>query len=338
MAYFLVFGILVLKYALKSRNYPEKSCHPAYFKNEVLIALLFFFIVAGYPFFFNQFTDDPLVKAGVYFHLWNSITINLICWQVYFFIAQRNNKKNKTEMTHEQWKERFLEIHSSRNHVVSDLKRKLSHLIPPALVIGMYYLGPVFAPYLSEFNWTAKLFSIYGAMAFGFHYLFVMIIADLTRLNKFHKLGEFAREWCEDALHPSEIHTFTSANTMMLAFVPFYFSPITIAFTVVAVAPLSDGMASVIGKSLGKKRNSKSPKTLEGYLAGFITAYLVVIFMGTIIPHEGVSTMLLHIMALVAAFGILMVDVYSSDISDNFLNSLVTGSLLWVIYFVFVVM
>ena len=75
-------------YAFKTKNNPEKVGHPEFFKNEILISLMFWFLVVAYPFIFDNYMDT-IVKHQVYFHIWDSFTVHYIVWQIYFLSRQK---------------------------------------------------------------------------------------------------------------------------------------------------------------------------------------------------------------------------------------------------------
>ena len=332
--YFLGFGLLAIYYAFKSRNYPAKKDFPKYFKNEIIIGIMFIFLAIVYPFIFPNYVPNEYILVQIYFHVWDSLTVHMLAWQVHLFFAERNNIKYNRVMSSEDWKAKIRKAY--QDNLKSDVKRKLMHLIPPVLVIGMYYIGPLVEPYTIVYGWNAQIVTIYCVIIFGFHWLFLMMIFDNYRLMKFHKLGEFARGWAEDQIHPSELETYTSANLMMLAYIPFYFSPLSIVFTVVALSAISDAAASIVGKAIGKKRNPNSPKTIEGYVAGLVATYLTVVGMLALVPLEGATMALIQAMAIGAAFGFLLVDYFAKEISDNFLNPMVCGLIIWAVYLLFI--
>ncbi len=332
--YFLFFGVLTLYYALSSRNRPEKKNHPEYFKNEILISCMFWFLVVAYPFIFNNYMEE-YVKNQVYFHIWNSLTVHFIVWQIHLYFAGRNNKKYNRYMPYEEFKKHIAEVNEKRKDTLSNIKRKSLHLIPPSIVLGMYAIGLALDPYLQPVNWNWRVFTVFMAFTVSIHFMFVGLIADLYRLMNFNRLGIFARGILEDTIKPNEMDTFTSANSMMLAAIPLYFAPLYITFTAIAIAAISDALASIVGKSIGKKRNPNSPKTIEGYVAGTFSAYLIAIGMSYILPLPGANTELIRMMALAAAFGYLLVDYFVKHVHDNFCNPLVCGGLMWLTYLIF---
>lgn len=333
--YFAFFGTITMYYAFKTKNNPEKVGHPEFFKNEILISLMFWFLVVAYPFIFDNYMDT-IVKHQVYFHIWDSLTVHYIVWQIYFLFAARNNKKHNRYMPYEDFKKHIYEVNEKRSDNLSNIKRKLLHLIPPSILLGMYAIGLALDPMLQPVGWNWQIFTIFMGFTVSIHFMFVGLIADLYRLLNFNKLGKFGRDIIEDTIRPKEMDTLTSANAMMLSMIPLFFAPMFILFSAVAIASIADAMASIIGKAFGKIRNPNSPKTIEGYAAGTITSFLIVIGMSYIVPLEGANMGLIVILAVCGALGYLLVDIKTVHIHDNLLCPFVSGGLMWLAYIIFV--
>nr|WP_245250281.1 diacylglycerol/polyprenol kinase family protein [Thermococcus stetteri] len=93
------------------------------------------------------------------------------------------------------------------------------------------------------------------------------------------------------------------------SFIVVYFFPMKVAVGAITVATLGDALAAIIGKSLGRHRFSNG-KSLEGSLAYFITALLVLIPLMGLIP------------SLVGAAVGTLVEFYNLPPDDNFSNQL----------------
>ena len=230
-------------------------------------------------------------------------------------------------MPYEDFKKHIYEVNEKRSDNLSNIKRKLLHLIPPSILLGMYGIGLALDPMLQPVGWNWQIFTIFMGFTVSIHFMFVGLIADLYRLLNFNKLGKFGRDIIEDTIRPKEMDTLTSANAMMLSMIPLFFAPMFILFSAVAIASIADAMASIIGKAFGKIRNPNSPKTIEGYAAGTITSFLIVIGMSYIVPLEGANMGLIVILAVCGALGYLLVDIKTVHIHDNLLCPFVSGGL-----------
>ncbi|MHA1340733.1 MAG: hypothetical protein ACTSO2_12225 [Promethearchaeota archaeon] len=332
--YFIGFGAINIYYAFLSKNHPEKKGNKKYFINEVATGGLFLMLAALHPFLWNAIAPNEWVKDQLYFHLWDTLTWQLIGCTIYIFFARRNNIKKKRTISYEDWKKIQIEKYNAidQTSLKADVKRKLQHLLPGATIIGFYYLAIAFQDKLYAINWTIMTGTLYFTAAIGITFALLMNIFDLLRLMKWDYLGKFARTWADGALHPNELNTVTSAAIMVLAFVPFFILPEKqFLFAVCLIAGIADAMACIIGKKFGSIRSKKTNKTLEGYLAGSISTYLLVLLTNLMIPF-GVSIYGVHLIALSAAIGFFCVDYFSKYLSDNILNSFVCGSLMYLTF------
>ena len=329
--YFIIFGSINLFYTIKSRK--KKKQLSGIIINEILVAIGFFVLAIIYPFLFNFV--DVLIRQMLYFHLWDSLTVHIFCWKIYLFFAKRNNKKHNREMNYEQWKEHFLEKYSEISEFKKDTKRKLAHFYPALVIIGFYLLGFGLKPFIIIYGIDSLTFSKYWQLTIAIHFLWTMNIADLLRLNNFKKLGKFATRWFEDSLRPSELETFAQGSIMILSWIPFFLADIQILLAIVLISSIGDGITSIIGIKFGRITIKGTKKKLEGTIAGMITTYLIVIIINLILPFQGLKGIEIHLIALLAAIGFGLVDIFSRKITDNFLNPVVTGSIIWILLIIF---
>ncbi|WP_147664736.1 hypothetical protein DSAG12_04560 [Promethearchaeum syntrophicum] len=238
-------------------------------------------------------------------------------------------------MNYVQWKEHFLDKYSEMGEFKKDTKRKLAHFYPAIIIIGCYFLGEVLESFTIIYGIDSQSFSKYWQLAIAIHFLWMINIADLFRLNKFEKLGKFATRWFDNSLRPTELDTFAQGSIMILSWIPFFLADIQILLAIVLISSISDGITSIIGIKFGKTIIRGTTKKLEGTIAGTITTYLIVIFINLFLPFQGLINLELQIIALSAAIGFALVDIFSRKITDNFLNPIVTGSILWILLLIF---
>nr|QEE17853.1 hypothetical protein DSAG12_03691 [Candidatus Prometheoarchaeum syntrophicum] len=332
--YFIIFGSINLLYTIKSRNSHLKKKIKGFLINEILVAVGYYILAIIYPFLFN-FVENTSIEQMLYFHLWDSLTVHFFCWKIYLYFAKRNNRKYKREMNYVQWKEHFLDKYSEMGEFKKDTKRKLAHFYPAIIIIGCYFLGEVLESFTIIYGIDSQSFSKYWQLAIAIHFLWMINIADLFRLNKFEKLGKFATRWFDNSLRPTELDTFAQGSIMILSWIPFFLADIQILLAIVLISSISDGITSIIGIKFGKTIIRGTTKKLEGTIAGTITTYLIVIFINLFLPFQGLINLELQIIALSAAIGFALVDIFSRKITDNFLNPIVTGSILWILLLIF---
>ena len=160
-------------------------------------------------------------------------------------------------------------------------------------------------------------------------------IEDLARLTKFYMLPNWARKWLL-AMRPREANTFIASTPLVLAFVPFLFTPFPILAAVALIATVADAAACLVGKKYGTHAlKKKSNKTMEGFLAGgvctFLIVLLIMILFNTLMP---VNLDKILFMAIISTLLFLAVDYFSVNISDNILNPVLTGISMWLIYII----
>ncbi|MBD3351890.1 MAG: hypothetical protein GF364_10430 [Candidatus Lokiarchaeota archaeon] len=333
--YFIVCGILVLKYALKTRNNAEKQDHPEYFKNEVLIALLLFFNAAIYPFLFNNIVPEPNLTRQIYFFVGLEALINLIVWIILIPLWKFENFifwkyiVKKPHRTYESWKEKIRKNWNDSG--LRDFIRKLIHFAYIFLVLFFWYQ---FEDNPLGGGWTSASSAVYYQANVLYGFTIVMVLFDILRLTHWKVFGAFARIWAESCIKPSELDTFNSASPMLLTILPFIYFGHDIFYCVILIASVSDAMASIIGKNFGKKK-VRNNKTRAGFIAGAVSTYIIVILIDVLSPFPGISTLEVHVMAAITAIGFCLVDMFVEDLTDNFANPLVCGLILVLTNFIF---
>lgn len=332
--YFTIFAFINITYTIKSKNSPLKQNISGFFINELLVGIGFLILAVIYPFSF-KFVNDPSVKQLIYFHLWDSLTVHIFCWKIYLYFAQQNNKKYNREMNYEQWKEYFLKKNSKSSEFKKDFKRKLAHFYPALVIIGIYGLSIAIEPFTIKYGIDSLTFSQYWQFAIAIHFLWMINIADLFRLNDFQKLGKFATRWFENSLRPSELNTFAQGSIMILSWFPFFLTNIQILLDIVLISSISDGITSIIGIKFGKISIGRTNKKLEGTIVGTVITYLIIILINLILPFQGLNNLEVHVIAILTALSFGFVDIFGKKITDNFLNPVITGIILWSMFNLF---
>ena len=68
-----------------------------------------------------------------------------------------------------------------------------------------------------------------------------------------------------------------------------------------------------------------------------ITTYACVLFCNWLVPLPNANALVIQALAIGATATFLLVDIYAKHISDNFLNPVCCGFLMWVLYLLFVI-
>jgi dolichol kinase len=330
---FALFGCFVLLYSFKSRNDPEKKGHVEYFINDFLVGGLLIALAFCLGNLFDNYVQDPRIRAQIYFHLWNSVNVNFIAFSIHLLISGYNARRVGYHKTYEQFKAE--QKRNYKDDLQSDLQRKWLHILPIILSIILMIGGKILDPLMHSVGWTGLLLMSYGIFAVGIHFLIILVESDLIRLRKFNLFGRWAHQWMEKAIRPNELNTLVSGDLIILSIFPFFMNSVSLFLCALWITGLSDAMASIVGKTLGRNKIGKGPKTYQGLLAGIGTTYAIVLIINSLFPFAGASFLQINMMALAAAIGFGLVDVFVKKIPDNFMNPMVCGGLIWLVYILF---
>jgi dolichol kinase len=334
-----LFSIYTFYYTLKNR---KEKLEKHLFTNELLIGFLL--LLAGVLFPFMIQSHSPNLSQSTLDFLWiftsSILTIEMV---VLMYIIMKNliiSKKNPSIMAKRDYTEFCKEIKENRVYdLKSDIGRKLLHLFTVFVIFFFWILGiilenlGIFSPYGGL---DAYSFAYWLTITIGFAFVIMFQIADLTRLNCFYSIPNWARNWYCKSMKDDEIETFVASTPMVLSFVPFIFLPFPLFATIALITAGADGAAAVIGMKFGNhKFNSNSKKTIEGYIAGGVSTFLIVIVMyiifQDILDYDFIRALW---MAIVATVIFLLVDAFTRNLCDNMLNPLLIGLGLFIIYII----
>ncbi|MHA1791561.1 MAG: hypothetical protein ACTSVI_02885 [Promethearchaeota archaeon] len=237
--------------------------------------------------------------------------------------------------------------------------RKAFHLAGLLLILSYYVVGPLLAPIISDaiiasgdaytviwgsldhvviFASTKQMGVSLTLFALSATLILVACV-DVARvlageqyslINIIEKkAGKILREKEKGSPGPQLYITLSALMAWVIGLLvdPFINDALNLAVGAVIIATLADGAAAVIGKNFGKhviKRPYGQIKTVEGLIAGAITAFLVAW------PFTGI------LYALIGAGLFFMIDLLSPPISDNVINSVILMSVFSLIAMSFV--
>ena len=339
---YLTSSIILIGYSLTTLIYVISNWRDKVKKglvaNELAIVLLFFLAGILFPYMYQYHSTSMPFETLSFLWLITSIIfiIEMGCLFIILIYNTIISKKNPHLMAERDYRKYCEEFNQNWNDdLKSERGRKLLHLFTSFIIFIFWGLGTILdifgileKIYLDNYSFSYMLIVITG-----FAFIFMFQIADLARLNKFYMLPNWARKWYLN-MRQEEQETFLAATPLVLSFVPFIFAPFPIFAAVALIATGADAMACIIGKKYGKhslRKNSK--KTIEGFLAGGITTFLIVNAIFNLyhawMPIHHIKIIL---MALIATIMFLFVDMFTKYISDNILNPILTGLGMWIIY------
>ncbi|MFW9950457.1 MAG: hypothetical protein ACFFKA_10085 [Candidatus Thorarchaeota archaeon] len=318
----------------------KKKIDKRLFLNELTLVLLFFISGFLYPFMYQSHSDSiSILTLNV---LWAiSSFIFIVEMVVWGFVLRYNasiSKRNPKIMAQRDYNDYIQQVYARWDESIkSEFGRKILHLFTCSVIFIFWTLGTIleFNGFLSLFGLDNYSFSHWLIVTTGFVFVFMFQIADLVRLNRYYMLPNWARKWYL-SMRPEETETFIASTPLVLSFVPFIFTPFPIFGAVAIITTGADALACIIGKKYGThqlRKNSK--KTLEGFLAGGISTFIVVIVILNLYYYlMPVAIIKIYLMALSSSGMFLIIDYFSISISDNVLNPLLTGLVMWIIYII----
>lgn len=323
-SYLFLFAIAILFYIfkiIKNSNLKEKWDLVI---NEIILCFLFFFLSALFPSIMT-FEPDSYTRSLYYFHMWDSLSVNFLCWYFYIYFAQKNNIKKHRVLKYPEWKELFLSIQENVDHSFHNLKRKLMHFLTPLGLILSYVLIQLSQKFITFSNPSSKSFLVFCWLVVFLHLLWVFTIADLLRLSKFEYLGRFATRWFENSLKNTELVKFTTAPILVATWIPFFINAPSTVFLIVCISTISDAVASIFGKKYPIKRFAFNQKSLGGYVAGIFTTIVSIIVTYFLFGFNFKPNLSIFSFIAIISLLYLLIDIISIKISDNFLNSAIIG-------------
>jgi dolichol kinase len=332
---FITYSVLSLIYTLKNREIKKKNDD---FINEILIALLLLVAGALFPFIY-QFQSPDLPQTTLNF-MWFFTSIVFIIemgiWMMMLCYNGRIAKKDPEIMAERDYAKYCENI--NKNYV-DDLKvevtRKTLHLFTSFVIFFLWILGLILDDIgvLAKWSLDNYSFSYWLIVTVGFGFVIMFQIGDLTRLNKFYMLPKWSKKWYL-GMRQEEQCTFIASTPLVLSFIPFLFVPFPIFGAVALITTGADAIACIIGKKYGKHSLRKnSNKTIEGFIAGGVSTFLIVLIISILFhPWMPITVHKIFLMALIATFIFLVIDRFARNISDNILNPFLTGFGIWLIF------
>ena len=331
---FIGYSVLTFIYVIKNRDEKIKN---HLFLNEILIVILF--LTAGLLFPFMIQYHSPYLPLESLSFLWLVTSliflIEMSVWITTILYNGMISKKNPEIMAERDYNNYRVKV---TDRWIDDFKsefgRKFLHLFTTFVILFFWSLGTILENLgiLSLFNLDNYSFSLWLIITIGFGFVIMFQIADLARLNKFYMLPKWAKRWFL-SMRPEELNTFVASTPMVLSLVPFIFAPFPILAAVALITTGADAAACLVGKKYGSHSLKKdSNKTIEGFITGGVTSFLIVVIVMNIyrvwIP---VSLIKILFMAIISTVLFLLVDFFANYISDNILNPILTGFGMWLI-------
>ncbi|TXT60034.1 MAG: conserved membrane protein of unknown function [Promethearchaeota archaeon] len=344
---FIINGLAHLFYAFKlNKLFPEMHN----FYNTILTVGLW--IIGGlvYPFYFISHDDSLLfpILSVIFISLFTPCLIGLVLLYQNHYVIKRNPEvKEQREIKKyiEKCQKRLNGRTKDAKKVIFriDLKRKSLHLFPAAVIIGLWiYSVSIWEGLLNQhliWGINGQEYATFLIITAGYSGILVFAALDYLRLsyifesyNYFHLIPDNVLDLLSRSMKEKELYEFTKPVALVLAFAPLFFLPFGIFSSIALISTIGDGAASLIGLKFGKINFPKnSPKTIIGYVAGFVSSFLIALLPLTLFQSNMALPKIL-IMALVASFIFLFIDLNPLKVDDNILNPLFCGMGMVLVY------
>lgn len=332
-------GIIFTIHTIKNWNSEGKKQHRASESVEILL----FFIMGYY-----------LLRL---FSYQNELT-NLLMWSLFLFnffillfflgnvvpnyLKKRSNPNFRKRVSYQRFIEK-LQIESSQHDKnkskerITDYSRKILHLLQFAGLIIVHYLAFSYAPVLNDMGITPIELRNYIYFYVACFFWIMMLIGDLTRMECFKCLPKWAFIWYKSSLNVEREQWTVNAVIPILLANLFWINPLFptyVFFMAVFVSCISDAVASFVGKEFGKRRWNKlayfQKKTQEGTLTAAFITIIGCLAIVLLVPSISLPLWYIIVVPIGNAIIFIIIDMYGHFLSDNLLNSMITGAFSWI--------
>ncbi len=230
------------------------------------------------------------------------------------------------------------------NKIKTDLHRKALHLLPAGVIIVLW----IFAVYIWDGLWNAdEIWQITGMefgrfliLTAGYSGILIFGALDYIRLsiifenhNLFHLIPDNVLTLLGKTMKRNENYNYIKPIVLALPFTIIFIFPFSIFAAAALIATLGDGAASVFGLRFGKVRFPKSSeKTIVGYIAGFLTSFIIAIICFWAFDN-GLKFIEIMMISLSGALVFLIIDFSNLKIDDNILNPLFCALIMGLLYY-----
>ncbi|MHA2180543.1 MAG: diacylglycerol/polyprenol kinase family protein [Promethearchaeota archaeon] len=332
---FVGYSLLTFIYIINNR---KTKIENKLFFNEILIATLFLVAGISFPFLYQHHSPSLSQESLNFLWFFSSIffIFELVIWAIMLLYNGYIAKKNPEIMEERDYTKYCEEFNKNwKDDLKSEMGRKFLHLFTCFIILFFWTLGLILDDLgiLSPLGLDNYSFAYWLITTVGLGFVIMFQIGDLTRLSKFYMLPKWSKKWYQ-SMRKEEQNTFVASTPLVLSFIPFLFAPFPIFAMVVLITTGADAAACVIGKKFGKHSLRKnSNKTIEGFIAGGLSTFLIVIII-SLLYHQRMLVPIekIFVMATVATILFLLIDLLARNISDNILNPIICGFGIWIVF------
>ncbi|UYP47131.1 hypothetical protein NEF87_003416 [Candidatus Lokiarchaeum ossiferum] len=339
--FFWVIGILLFIHTIQRWNFPpKKTVRYSELIQGMLFLLMGFYILT----LFSQNSLFPRILFGIYL----SLIIFFLGLNVFPNVIRKwLNPSFRQEISYESFLTNLRQKYDQQEHAVKadrvkDFSRKILHFFQFAGLLLTHEITQHFESEIISLGISAIGFRNFIYFIVAGLFWIMMVIGDLLRMDHWEFLPKWGWKWYEKSLEPTrESWTLNAATPILLANLTWIHPivPFQVLLSAAWVSCIADAFASIIGKNFGTHHLDKigidSKKTYEGLIAGIVSTFLGIWLIFVLYPVSSFSLLIIFGLALVNSIAFAFIDLYSRNVSDNLLNSLMPGSLTWLSIFLF---
>ena len=310
--------------------------------SEIIQVVLFFFVGYYLNSIFFSTTPENIQNRyyGIMFGIFTALVVFFLFLNVFpNYLKYRNQPEIRKERSYDPFLQSLQQSYkddaiAEKKDKFKDFSRKTLHFIQYTAIIFLHVWAFGHADLLNQYGFQPLEFRNYLYLIFAAFFWIMMGVGDLTRIEAFEYLPQWARWWYSKSLEPErEAWTFNSAITILLANMIFIHPdvPVQVFFIATLSSCLGDAMASIIGKNFGKhklKFGKYPKKSIEGMLGGGVTVLVGSIIILLVFPI-GISLGEILLISSCTGISFMYIDVYVNKVSDNLVNSLLPGFITW---------
>ncbi len=347
ICYLVAFGLIYIAIVHRVRHLPAKTKKDT--GNELLNAFMWFVGAFFYPFAYSP-SIDLVVRDS--FNIFTDVAMVGIFLVIFVILARQKVLVSKQPTLIVQRSYDTFSASFTREYTLKmDIARKAFHAFIPAFVIAAYVLGNVLVSVAGISFVSGHDLGIFFIINCGFGGLFLFGAADIVRLSWyfkerglsiFHLLPTSVLNILTKRMHFKELSTFIPTGLILLSFIPFLPAPFAVFSSVALIASISDAFASITGKAFHARCPDRlmfpkksyfcyKEKNCAGYIAGFISTFLIVLAMLACFPIPALLFQTTAIISLVVAIVFVLIDILSLPVNDNLLNPVACGVVMLVL-------
>lgn len=338
---FWVIGFLLFVHTIQRWNFlPKKNVRYSEIIQGMLFLLMGFYVLT----LFSSNSNFPRILFGIYL----ALVIFFLGLNVFPNVIKKwHNPSFRQGISYEGFLKKIHHIYDQQEQAVKadrikDFSRKILHFFQFAGFLLTHEITHHFDNKITSLGFSVMEMRNFIYLIVAGLFWIMMMTGDLLRMDHWEYLPKWAWKWYEKSLEPTrESWTLNAATPIMLANLTWIHPivPIQVLLSAAWISCIADAFASIIGKNFGTHQLENfgidSKKTYEGLMGGVISTFVGIFLIFIFYPISSFSLPIIIGLALVNSIIFALIDLYSRNVTDNLLNSLIPGAITWVCIILF---